>query len=175
VSGNPTLALANDLAALEGLGSTGIAVRSAADTWVQRTLTAGAGIGVTNGDGVSGNPTVAISSAVARLDTADQALTGGVIVTSNDLGTVASGTVTPDPGDRPLQHYTNNGAHTLGVSANAGSILLDITNGASAGAITTSGFTKVAGDSFTTTSGHKFRCVLTIGNGGSLLIVQALQ
>jgi hypothetical protein len=112
---------------------------------------------------------------MASLNVEDQALTGGVIVTSKDLGTVSSGTVTPDPGDRPQQHYTNNGAHTLGVSANAGSILLDITNGASAGAITTSGFTKVAGDAFTTTNGHKFRCSLSIGNAGSLLAVRALQ
>ena len=64
-AGSITLALANDLAALEGLASTGIAVRSAIDTWVQRTITAGAGITVTDGDGVSGNPTVAITSPVS--------------------------------------------------------------------------------------------------------------
>lgn len=112
---------------------------------------------------------------VAALNVADQALTGGVVVTSLSLGTVSSGTTTPDPGDRPLQHYTNNGAHTLGVSANAGSIILDITNGASAGAITTSAFTKVSGDSFTTTNGNKFRCQIVIGNAGSTLNVQAMQ
>ena len=39
VSGNPTLALAHDLSALEGLSSTGIAVRSAASTWTVRTIT----------------------------------------------------------------------------------------------------------------------------------------
>lgn len=111
----------------------------------------------------------------ARLGVEDQALTGGVIVTSKSLGTISSGTVTPDPGDRPQQHYTNNGAHTLAPSSNAGSILLDITNDASAGAITTSGFTKVAGDPFTTTNGHKFRCHISIGSAGSLLQVQALQ
>lgn len=33
VSGNPTLALANDLAALEGLSTTGVAWRTGADTW----------------------------------------------------------------------------------------------------------------------------------------------
>lgn len=60
VSGNPTLALANDLSAVEGLGSTGIAVRSASDTWVQRTITASSSteVTVTNGDGVSGNPVI---------------------------------------------------------------------------------------------------------------------
>ena len=59
VSGNPTFALANDLSALEGLSSTGIAVRSGTDTWVQRSVAGGSGIIVTNGDGVSGNPTIA--------------------------------------------------------------------------------------------------------------------
>lgn len=114
-------------------------------------------------------------AAAAKLDVEDQALTGGARVTSKDLGTVTSGTLTPDPGDRPMQHYTNNGAHTLAPGTNAGSYLLDITNAASAGAITTSGWTKVVGAAFTTTNGHKFRCACSVGNGGSLLIVQALQ
>lgn len=111
----------------------------------------------------------------AKLDVEDQTLTGGARVTSKSLGTITSGTVTPDPGDRPMQHYTNNGAHTLAPGSNTGSYLLDITNAASAGAVTTSGWTKVAGDAFTTTNGHKFRCSCSVGNAGSLLIVQALQ
>jgi len=106
---------------------------------------------------------------------ADQTITGGARVTSNSLGTITTGTVTPDPGDRPMQHYTNNGAHTLAPGSNAGTYVLDITNGASAGAITVSGWTKVAGDAFTTTSGNKFRCHCSIGNAGSLIVVQALQ
>lgn len=62
-AGSITLALANDLAALEGLGSTGIAVRTAADTWAQRTITGTAArISVTNGNGVSGNPIIDIDA-----------------------------------------------------------------------------------------------------------------
>lgn len=59
-SGSITFALANDLSALEGLASTGIAVRSAADTWQQRSIAGTSPIVVTNGDGVSGNPTVSV-------------------------------------------------------------------------------------------------------------------
>lgn len=49
-----------DLAALAALGSTGIAVRTAANTWAQRSVavTASTGLAVSNGDGVSGNPTL---------------------------------------------------------------------------------------------------------------------
>jgi len=55
---NPTFALANDLAALEGLGTFGFATRTGVDTWLTRTMTGTAGnIVVTNGDGVSGVPT----------------------------------------------------------------------------------------------------------------------
>lgn len=48
-----------DLDAIAALGSTGFAVRTAADTWAQRSVAGTAGrITVTNGDGVSGNPTI---------------------------------------------------------------------------------------------------------------------
>jgi len=53
------LALADDLAALEGLTGTGIPARTASNTWALRSVAAGAGISVTNPDGVSGNPTIA--------------------------------------------------------------------------------------------------------------------
>jgi hypothetical protein len=64
-AGNPTWALANDLAALEGLASTGFATRTTTDTWAQRTMTGTAAeITVTNGDGVSGNPTFSLPTAL---------------------------------------------------------------------------------------------------------------
>lgn len=48
-----------DLTAIAGLSSSGIIARTGAGTAAARTVTAGTGIAVTNGDGVSGNPTVA--------------------------------------------------------------------------------------------------------------------
>lgn len=84
ITGGPsafTFALANDLAALEGLGSTGIAVRTAANTWTQRTIAGTADkITVTDGDGVAGNPTLTVSATYA----------GQASITT--LGTVGTGT-----------------------------------------------------------------------------------
>jgi hypothetical protein len=61
VAGDPTFALANDLSALEGLSSTGIAVRTAANTWAQRSISVTVGhLSISNGDGVSGNPTLSL-------------------------------------------------------------------------------------------------------------------
>lgn len=69
VAGNPTFALANDLAALEGLGSTGIAVRTAADTWAQRSIAVPAeGLSITNPLGVAGNFTLALANDLAALE-----------------------------------------------------------------------------------------------------------
>lgn len=63
VSGNPTISLSNDLAALEGLSSTGLAARTTTDTWAQRSIAGTSNrISITNGDGVSGNPAIDISS-----------------------------------------------------------------------------------------------------------------
>jgi hypothetical protein len=171
---NPTLSALVD--AINGISADGIVTRTAAGTAAARTITGTTDkITVTNGDGVSGNPTITVGAHVAQLTEADQVISGGARVTSLSLGTVTTGTVTLDPGDRPMQHYVNNGAHTLAPGSNVGSIILDITNDSSAGTITTSGFTKVDGDAFTTTDEHKFRCSVTIGNAGSLIVVQALQ
>lgn len=85
-SGSITLALADDLAAVEGLASTGIAVRTAASTWTTRTLTGpAAGISVSNGDGVAGNPTLALANDLAAVE--GLAGTGVAVRTATDTWT----------------------------------------------------------------------------------------
>lgn len=102
-------------------------------------------------------------------------VTGGATVTPKNLGTISSGTVTVDVGDRPMQSYTNNGAHTL-ASSGTGSTVLRITNSSSAGAITLTAFsTRVYGDPFDTTNGSVFRCVIEDWTGSAPeLFVQKL-
>lgn len=58
-----------DVAALAGLTTTGLIVRTGAGTAATRTLTGpAAGITVANGDGVSGNPTLALANDLAALE-----------------------------------------------------------------------------------------------------------
>ena len=111
------------------------------------------------------------ASTVALLGTADQVVTGGARVTETDLGNSGTGTITPDPGDRPQQKYTNNGAHTLAPGTNYGNYIIDVLNTTGAGAITTSGWTKVNGDSFTTATTAKFRCYASVTSNASCLQV----
>lgn len=56
VAGNPSVGLANDLQAVEGLTGAGYAIRTGTDTWTTRSITGQAGkVVVTNGDGVASN------------------------------------------------------------------------------------------------------------------------
>ena len=109
-----------------------------------------------------------------KADTAD-VLTAGYACTVHNAGTKASGTYTPDEADGNMQKFVNGGAHTLAPPANDCTLVLQQTNNASAGTITTSGFTLVDGDDFTTTNGHDFFLYITNSDSFSLLTVKALQ
>jgi hypothetical protein len=107
---------------------------------------------------------------VATLNTEDQALTGGARITVKDLGNLSGATITPDPGDRPIQKITNNGAGTIAPGSNHGHYNLTVINTSGAGAITTSGWTKVDG-AFDTTTTSEFLCSCFIGPDFSAMTI----
>jgi hypothetical protein len=74
-----------DLTALAALSSTGIAVRTASNTWAQRTISGGNGVAVTNGSGAAGNPTLALDFTNPSSDTT---LAGTEQVLMSDGGTI---------------------------------------------------------------------------------------
>lgn len=113
---------------------------------------------------------------LVTLDASGRLVNPKAIYTSYDGGTpAAASTYTPAAADGNLQHLLNNAAFTLAVPANPGSIVIEIVNGATAGAITTTGYTKVSGDPLTTTNGHKFIARITKTNSVSDLNIQAMQ
>jgi hypothetical protein len=124
--------------------------------------------------GTIGSTVQAYDADTLKSDTT-KTLTAGYSATSHDAGTKSSGTFTPDEANGNILHYVNGGAHTLAPPTNTCALIIDMTNNGSAGALTTSGFTKVSGDTLTTTNGHKFRFFVTKGNAGSHLHKQAMQ
>ena len=113
---------------------------------------------------------------ILKADTDDN-ITAGYTATADDDGTKSSGTYTPDPAGGNLKQIVNGGAFTLAAPTATGdyTLVIQMTNNASAGAVTVSGFSKQSGDSLTTTSGDDFFLFITKINGFTSLIVQALQ
>jgi len=109
-----------------------------------------------------------------KADTADT-LTAGFDSADFAAGTKSSGTYTPDPADGNFQVATNGGAHTLAPPATSCTIVIHYTNNGSAGAVTTSSYTLVNGDSLDTTDTNEFVLYITKVNDVSILTVAALQ
>lgn len=135
-------------------------------------------IGATTGSEIqmasSGGLTAATPGTDFMKPNTTSALTAGFTSASVSAGTKSSGTYTFDPTAGAVQHATNGGAHTFAPPATMGAWMLDYVNNASAGAITTSGWTKVDGDAFTTTNTHAFRCMISVGNSGSYLSIKRM-
>lgn len=104
--------------------------------------------------------------------------TGGLTITEYDIGTPTNGsTVTPNPSNALKQKLTNNVAgFTIAATSEIGDVELRVTNGASAGTISFSGFDKQwTGDSLTTTNGHQFVIFIYGFDGKQAYIIKALQ
>lgn len=145
----------------------------------------GSGVPSINGGGSDDGKLVYINGTVAALSSlvitnilaknATATLTAGYAATVYDAGTKSSGTFTPSEANGNIQKAVNGGAHTLAPPTNDTCITIQYTNNGSAGAITTSGFTRVTGDSLTTTNGDDFFLHITKINGFSTINVVALQ
>ncbi len=86
VIGTDVQAFGADLTAIEALASTGIAVRTAANTWAQRTITSSdSSITITNPGGVAGDINLAIASPGSMTLLGTLATTSGGTVTLGSL------------------------------------------------------------------------------------------
>jgi hypothetical protein len=117
VIGTDVQAYDGDLSAIGGLaGTSGVYVKTAANTAALRTITAGAGITVTDGDGAAGNPTIAAAVTSVQGNTGAvivsvpvtsvQGATGAVIVSSVAYSTIAGTSQSGWP--TSLSGFTNN-------------------------------------------------------------------
>jgi len=135
---------------LTGLTSNGIAARTSSSTFTPRTITAGTNISVTNGDGVSGNPTIGLDAA------AISQLTKNPTYPTHSLGNM-SGTVNMDTLTYSYFYGTITGTTTLALTgAMTNGVLyigvLELTNGAAAGITYPSGTKWTAGTAPTLTA-----------------------
>lgn len=94
-------------------GGAGIGVRTGPNTTALRTITAGTGISVTNGNGVSDNPTIA-NTGVVTLNTVAGAIT--IASATGITTTVVDKTITLTP----TTGYNGYGARTVSSSAPTG-------------------------------------------------------
>lgn len=160
-SGSITLALANDLAAVEGLSTTGLAVRTGTSTWTTRTATAGSSkLSITDGDGVAANPTFDVVEANLTISN----MAGTLAITHGGTGLTALGTADQVLGvnaaGTALEYKTNNGTtNRLTVTNAANSVTYDI----SASYVGQSSITTLG----TITSGTWNGTTIAIANGGT--------
>ena len=119
--------------------------------------------GADNDGRLNFNVTTLTWSGIALLRMSDTNLTKAFTTTAVDGGNIGSGTYTPTPTDSVMRYYTNTGAHTFAApsAANDYSMVVLIKNGGSSGAITFSGFETIDGDTYATTSTHRYLLFIT--------------
>jgi hypothetical protein len=132
---------------------------------------------------VVGDPTAALGIATKQYaDTklaiaGGQTLTGGFALTPNNLGNIAA-SFTPNPLLGNYQYGTNNGAATWNAPTVDCAMDILVTNSASAGTITFSGYTALptnVGDTLNNTNTNKFIISLRRINAIATYTVKALQ
>lgn len=135
-----------DLAALAALSSTGLLARTGAGTAAARTVTGSTGLTVTNGDGVSGNPTLTLDATLAGISAvttaADQLVYSSGVDTFTTTTFTAAGRALVDDATAAAQRTTlglgTADTPTFGglTIADAGNVVLDTTTGTKIGTAT---------------------------------------
>ena len=102
-----------DINGLKAMAGTGLVTRTAAGTYAQRQVAvSGSGIGVSDADGVSGNPTISIAS--ASINAANN------LVIRDASGNFAAGTITADLIGNVTGNLTGNASNATAVSTGSG-------------------------------------------------------
>lgn len=105
----------------------------------------------------------------------NQPLSAGFRVTPLNVGT-AGASLTINYGSGTMQRFITNAALTINAATTDGACDILVTNGASAGTITVSGFGGAStGDAYGTTSGNKFIFMSRTINGSSTYAWKAMQ
>ena len=115
VIGSDIQPFSNNLTALAAVTSHGFFVKDSAGTAVTRSIAAGDSITVTNGDGVSGNPTIALSSTptVSSITKSGTNGSGDIGQTGNRFGTIF-GTATSARYADLAEKYTTDAEYEAG-------------------------------------------------------------
>ena len=122
----------------------------------------------------------AADAEILKADTDDN-LTAGYTATADDDGTQAGGVVTPykpDPAGGNFKRIVNGGTFQFQAPTAAGdyTMVIQMTNNATAGDLIVTGFNKTTGTgALTTTNGDDFFLYITKINGFTSLFVEALQ
>ncbi len=168
-------------AILKGNGSGGFSSAAAGTDYVA--ATSGSAVQKANG---SGGLTAATASDFVS-PSATSTLTAGYTATSTSGGTITGSnqSYTPTPGTsvQNIQHLTLNGSSLTGTftfspPGSECSAVVEITNGGSgsvAATLSTSGFTKVTGDTYAGTNANKYLFYCLKSKNYSHLHIQALQ
>jgi hypothetical protein len=124
VLGSDVQPFSNNLTALAAVTSHGFFVKDSAGTAVTRSIAAGGSITVTNGDGVSGNPTISLSSTpeVSAIIKTGTNGSGNIGQTGNRFGTIFGTATTAQYADLAEKYTTD-------VEYEAGTVLAVAING----------------------------------------------
>lgn len=143
---------------------TGAMVRQGSPT-LNFPFLSGRDIGI-NGAGTIFSTLPSASANVAALNISGQSVTGGMTVSTRAL---SAGPFTVECNSRPIHAFTNNAATTITAPNQDGFCIVLVTNGATAGALTFSGFSvgSNTGDTYVTTNAAKFSLFVWRANGTS--------